>query len=102
MSELPKAVRAYMGAIGRKGGKAGTGDAKRRVVRSREFYQAAAAARWMRAQERARAYEALLVAAREVGAFLDAVKFSNQANESLRRELAQRLYAAVVRAKEAA
>lgn len=99
MSEIPKAVRAYMGDIGRKGGKAGTGEAKRRVVRSREFYQEAAAARWKRAQVRARAQEELLEAAREIGAFLDSVKFSNKAREILRRELLQRLYAAVVKVK---
>lgn len=98
MNKVADDVRAYLAETGRKGGKAGTGDAKRR----------GAEARWKQERAKRRAQADLFQVAREIGEFLDEIHFPTDADdphdkwERRRKRLADLLYKAVAAVKKRA
>lgn len=80
--KLTDAMRAYLTAAGRKGGKKGRGDAKRK----------GALAYHARRRALKEAHAELVAVSREIGAFLDELNTLVGETEERRKDLCDRLY----------
>lgn len=86
--KLTDAMRAYLSEAGRKGGKRGSSEDKRRAAQIRHA----------RARVQKQSQAELLAISREIGSFLDGLTLSG-ADEDKRKELCDRLYSILQVAK---